>query len=470
VRHTPANPSRRIFRVLASGVLALGLTIGVGTAARADDLDDKKNLIQQQIAANQTQTQGDKSALDVAAAALAESNQRLAAAQADLSAKQKDVREAQAADAALAVQVQAAQDALAAAQAAVVQAKADVDAQQRRINGTVQMASQQDPTLLGLSLLLTGASGSDLNNSVQWATTMFDTSQAAMDRLHVVQATLEAAEAAAKTAADELEAKKHEAEQHLQQTQQLEQAAQQAARAVAAEVAANQKAKEQAAQAVADDQAEQQALAQDMASITQQIVERNARLEAERKAAEEAAKKKAAEEAAAKKAAEEAAAAAAKKPATSPSTPPSSTASTPAKAPSTSTFFLAPIAGPLHVTSSFGWRIDPITGGTSYHSGVDLGAGCGTPIRAAESGTVGQRGWYGTLGNYLVLDHGRINGSYWSTGYGHMSAYNVSLGQYVNRGDIIGYVGTTGRSTGCHLHFNAFKDGVNVNGAPLIGL
>jgi len=234
---------------------------------------------------------------------------------------------------------------------------------------------------------------------------------------------------------------------------------------------ADLKAQADAAAAVAQDQADQAEEEAALAAIEQQIRERIAAQEAKEKAEKEAAEKAAAEKAAAEEEARKKAGQSndgSETPSTDPSdTPtPTPTATRTASGP----FLLPPLAGPLRITSPFGWRIDPITHYSAYHSGVDFGAACGTPVRASESGVVASRVWSSVFGNYVILDHGKINGSYWSTGYAHLSSFAVSAGQQVNRGDIIGYSGTTGRSTGCHLHYNVFKDGNNVNGAPLIGL
>jgi murein DD-endopeptidase MepM/ murein hydrolase activator NlpD len=119
--------------------------------------------------------------------------------------------------------------------------------------------------------------------------------------------------------------------------------------------------------------------------------------------------------------------------------------------------FLRPVPGP--VTSPFGWRIHPILGTRRFHNGVDLGAAYGTPIHAADKGTVVHAGWWGAYGQAVILDHG----SGMSTLYGHMSSVACSEGQTVRRGQVIGYVGATGWATGPHLHFSVFKDGQAVN-------
>ncbi|HEU0303731.1 MAG TPA: peptidoglycan DD-metalloendopeptidase family protein [Gaiellaceae bacterium] len=108
-----------------------------------------------------------------------------------------------------------------------------------------------------------------------------------------------------------------------------------------------------------------------------------------------------------------------------------------------------PVLGP--VTSAFGWRWGRM------HEGIDIGVPSGTPIRAAASGTVIHAGWLGGYGNLVVLDHG----GGLSTAYAHQSSIASGYGQFVTQGQVIGYVGSTGHSTGPHLHFE-----VRVNGVP----
>ena len=111
------------------------------------------------------------------------------------------------------------------------------------------------------------------------------------------------------------------------------------------------------------------------------------------------------------------------------------------------------------ITCGYGPRIHPTTGNYSSHTGIDIGAYSGDPIYAAASGTV-TTATYGTAyGNYVTINHG--NG--YSTLYGHMTRYIVSAGDHVDQGQVIGYVGNTGWSTGPHLHFTVYKNGSLVN-------
>ena len=122
-----------------------------------------------------------------------------------------------------------------------------------------------------------------------------------------------------------------------------------------------------------------------------------------------------------------------------------------------------PADGYWNVTSSYGVRIHPITGGRKMHYGVDIGVPCGVPQRAAAAGTVSYAGWYGSGGNTVAINHGWIGGASWLTRYMHYSSIAVSYGQYVQKGQIIGYTGTTGGSTGCHMHFEVWRNGSTIN-------
>ena len=117
------------------------------------------------------------------------------------------------------------------------------------------------------------------------------------------------------------------------------------------------------------------------------------------------------------------------------------------------------------VTSPFGYRWHPTTGEWSMHKGVDLGAAKGTPIYATRSGTVTIATYHKTAGNYVTINHG----DGYSSVYMHMTHYVVDVGDYVKAGELIGYVGSTGRSTGPHLHFGISYNGTYVNPMDYIG-
>ena len=116
-----------------------------------------------------------------------------------------------------------------------------------------------------------------------------------------------------------------------------------------------------------------------------------------------------------------------------------------------------PVAG--GVSSSFGTRVHPILGSHRFHRGVDLRAGAGTPIRASAGGRVTYAGWNGGYGRQVMVDHGKGL----ATMYAHMSRTAARAGQQVRSGEVIGFVGSTGLSTGPHLHYEVLQNGKPVN-------
>ena len=116
------------------------------------------------------------------------------------------------------------------------------------------------------------------------------------------------------------------------------------------------------------------------------------------------------------------------------------------------------------LTSGYGMRIHPVLGGRRAHKGVDLAEPVGSPVYATADGVVSRADWFSSYGLYISLEHG---GNI-QTRYGHLSRLNVAAGQAVHKGDLIGYVGTTGRSTGPHLHYEVRIAGVAVNPVPYL--
>lgn len=120
-----------------------------------------------------------------------------------------------------------------------------------------------------------------------------------------------------------------------------------------------------------------------------------------------------------------------------------------------------PVGG--SVTSPFGYRKHPIYGYWGLHDGTDFGAPCGAPLWAGRAGTVIRTYYDQVYGNRLYLSIGNVNGANLTLVYNHLSKYAVSQGATVGRGDVVGYVGTTGWSTGCHLHFTVLRNGTPVD-------
>lgn len=118
--------------------------------------------------------------------------------------------------------------------------------------------------------------------------------------------------------------------------------------------------------------------------------------------------------------------------------------------------------GRAMLTSGFGLRYHPVYGGERFHQGIDLAAPWGAPVYSPGEGVVSAAGWHGGYGLLVALNHSRGM----QTRYGHMSRLSVSPGQYVRKGELLGYIGSTGVSTGPHLHYEVRLNGVALNPLP----
>lgn len=119
---------------------------------------------------------------------------------------------------------------------------------------------------------------------------------------------------------------------------------------------------------------------------------------------------------------------------------------------------------PGNITSTYGNRENPVRGGYDFHSGVDISISAGTPVKATADGVVIFSGWSGGSGNLIALEHGFG----YSTFYAHNKRNSVKVGQYVKRGEVIAYSGSTGSSTGPHSHYEIWKGGKHINPMPFI--
>ena len=464
-REPSQMPRRRGMAVtLARGIVAAALTVGLLGAwhpARADELDDKKDQLQQQIEKQESvveQAVADHAEAVAAAgraqAQLADAEDRLAAAEAEREAAEKR-------DAKAAADLDAAEIALREAQADVAAAKAALDSANSRLNEEILVTAQNSDGLLNLALLFQDVDTSNLNARAQLAETLFTSSAKQLDELEERRLALEAAEGVAAEAEKEATRLREEAAKQLKARQAAERRAEDLRAEVADLVAARERAEEKAASFVSEAEQVQAELEADAAEVQARIKDRiakekarQAKLEAERKAAKEKADR-AAREARNKKSNSK------KSSSSSSSGSTSSSGSSTSKSSSSSRTFIYPAGG--RITSQYGMRLHPVLGYWKLHDGTDFGAACGTPIKAAASGVVSDRYYNAGYGNRLMIDHGKIKGDYVTTGYNHASKYIVSVGDRVSQGETIGYVGSTGYSTGCHLHLMVWENGDLVN-------
>ena len=127
--------------------------------------------------------------------------------------------------------------------------------------------------------------------------------------------------------------------------------------------------------------------------------------------------------------------------------------------------FVWPVASYVYISSRFGMRVHPITGQTRSHTGLDIASNQGTSVYAADGGKVTMAGWNGGYGNCIMIDHG--NG--YVTLYGHLNGFAISQGDTVSQGQTIGYVGSTGTSTGSHLHCEVLLNGSRIDPEQFFG-
>lgn len=123
---------------------------------------------------------------------------------------------------------------------------------------------------------------------------------------------------------------------------------------------------------------------------------------------------------------------------------------------------------PMYITSHYGWRLHPVLGYRRLHAGIDLRAYCGMSILAGRSGTVLWARYRSGYGNQVMVDHGYVNGNSVMSSYNHLQGFTVSSGSKVRGGDVVGYSGSTGTSTACHLHFEVYINGNTVDPYPYL--
>ena len=470
----------RILRGIAASAVGVAVLLSMAVPVQADELDDQRSELSSQLANQADAVDHASGELTAANAALQAARDELGTAERKLEAAEETRRQAKALDDKRADELAAAEHALKQAEADVAAAQAAFDSVDARTNEEIVVMTQQSGPLLQIALLVTDVSAADLNQRAQLSTTLFESSALQLDELQSRRFALDAA----KASADEAQAKAAEARQaaaeQLADSQEKEAEADALRAEVEQKVAARDAAADEASQQLGLEEARQSALEAESADVDRRIAERVA---AQKAAEEAAARQKAAEEAAARqKAAEEAAArkaaseAASRKAAAARSSAARARQSTPVKqssagknantvrrpaASTDSRGFQRPVNGRL--SSPYGMRLHPVLGIRKLHDGTDFAAGCGTPIKAAASGTVAERYFNAGYGNRLMIDHGKVGGRYVTTGYNHATRYVVSVGQKVSKGQVVGYVGSTGYSTGCHLHLMVWENGSMVN-------
>ncbi|MGI8457357.1 MAG: peptidoglycan DD-metalloendopeptidase family protein [Propionibacteriaceae bacterium] len=460
----PVRLTARLLRGALAVVVVSAVTAGVvAPLAAADSLTDQRDRVKRQIAATKQVLNESTHQLNAAVAAVETATSKLAVARAEFARTQRDLAAAKKRDVAMAAQLRQTRADLAEAKAKVVQGQRELDAEQAMVGNMVRDQYQQQTNLLPIALLTSSTSMGDFQTRIQWATTMFDTTQATIVRLQELQTQLVAEKARQTTLEQQVATQRQAAAENLATTRTLEAQAKSQAASVATLLGRARSARASAASDVASDQKQYAALQSERGTVERRIAMRIAAQKAT--AARAAARARAAEQAAVAARTKVAAvrkgrsSRSSSRPSTS--SPARSSGSISASAGSASHGFIYPVNAPI--TSPYGMRLHPVLHYWKLHDGTDFGAGCGTPIHAAYSGTVVEKYFNAGYGNRLMIDHGNVDGSYVTTGYNHAIRYTVGVGQHVSTGQLIGYVGTTGYSTGCHLHLMVWRNGSMIN-------
>jgi murein DD-endopeptidase MepM/ murein hydrolase activator NlpD len=406
---------------MAALVVVMALGVSTVPSAQADDLKDKKHRVERQLKGATKDLGESSAALKKAAARLDAAQDQLSVAKTRLATARGKVAVAQERDAEMQAELVEAEAELAAAEAALAQGKIDRETQRQKVASTVaDMYAEGDPELIAFSSLLDADSTEELTRRDGVRDVIVGQEGRAYDELKAAEVLLEVQERQVSDARDDVAAKREAAADHLALMQTLETEQQAAKDSVVALVIERRDARVDARAARARDLAKLRKLKKEQDRIEEML--RKRALAALRRARAQARSQ--------------------------------------ARGPA-SGLLAHPVDG--YVTSPFGYRVHPIYRYWGLHDGVDFGGGCGTPLRAAAPGRVVSSYFSGVYGNRLIIDHGAMAGRGVATIYNHATSYNVGVGDRVTEGQVIGYEGSSGWSTGCHLHFTVMVNGQAVD-------
>jgi murein DD-endopeptidase MepM/ murein hydrolase activator NlpD len=455
-------------RRLAVSTLLVVLPLSVVTPVYAADPEARRHEIEQRLAATQHELTESTTALaratesyrqaeaqlPSARSALATAQTRLEAAQAHLSEVRGQLAAARAADRMAADRLAAAEAEVRTAEQRVADMTTQIDGH-RSLMGRVAAQAYQQGSLGGLSGLVSVVNSrtvDDFNSRVTHAQTAITSQDVVIDRLEDTRAVLANERVRLDVLRKEAQRLREEAAAALRRTEQLEVEAQSAE----AQAAIDRKAAADAEAAVAALVGQrQQAVAAAKNAADADAAEYTA-LENERRAIEAAIAQRAREAAEQARQAERA-----RQPAKPPTriVPKEAEGESGGPAPGRSLSGLGYPLSSVSVTSPFGMRLHPVLHIRKLHDGTDFRAPCGTPVYASAAGEVVWASGKGGYGNQVLVDHGAINGQSVMTSYSHLSSFAVGRGHQVSKGQLIGKAGTTGYSTGCHLHFMVYASG-----------
>jgi murein DD-endopeptidase MepM/ murein hydrolase activator NlpD len=404
----PAEPARIPESGIGIGMLTAGLPLA--QAADTGDLEAKKRQVERRISRADQAQEHSSAALQAATDALAQAQTDLVDARAQVAQTRGELATAQALDALMQRRLENAEERLVHAKEALAEGEAQVASQEDDLRAMVVAGYEQgDPSLMGLSMIFTDQDPAQIAGSMNASATVVNKQSAILDGLEATRVVLAVHRAETAAAREEVALRRQEAADNVATKQALQLQAVAAEEQVSQMVSLRTQARDAAAKAKKTDMAVLAGLTVERDRIADLIAEQASR-------------------------------------------------GAGYTGPGDGNGFLdAPVDG--YVTSPYGWRVHPIFGYRNLHDGIDFGAGCGTPIRAAAPGKVLTEYYQTAYGNRIVIDHGVKYGTGVATIANHMSSYAVAEGERVKRGQVIGYVGDTGWSTGCHLHFTVLENG-----------
>lgn len=418
MRFFPSSRHRRTIAAWAAGT-ALLATVANPHAFADGDLKQKQKQVHKEVRDASHDLDESSAALRRAKAALASAQSALVAAQGRLAVAQGKVTAARVVDQQMKAKLAAAEQRLVTAREDLEQGKRDVAAQRLKVGNTISGYYEQgDPQLMAMAAVMDAHDFSEVTRQLEFMDTVVGLQTQGFEELRAAEVLLTVREHQVEDARNEVARQRVAAAKHLEAMRSLEAQAATAAAAVRRQVAARASAQNLAAAARRQDRAQLAQLRKEEERIKQLIIERARRAKGGYKGA-------------------------------------------------TNGILNMPIDGP--VTSPYGWRTHPIYGYWGLHDGVDFKASCGENLWAVASGRVLARYYSDVWGNRLYLDLGNFNGRNVTVIYNHLSSYSASVGERVSRGEVVGHAGTTGWSTGCHLHFTLMVNGNPVDPMPWIG-
>jgi murein DD-endopeptidase MepM/ murein hydrolase activator NlpD len=383
---------------------------------RRDDLKDRKADVNDRLHGAHRDLDESSGQLLAAARALNAAQAQLATAQQNLARTRGQLSAAIELDRVMQDRLQEAEARLEYAEQALEDSRSDVRSAEDKLSSFIVTTYEYgSPSLTSLSLVLQGGEPSDFGRNMSLADSVVGAQSATIDQLQAKKTISKVREQAVQRLRDQVAKRREEAAENLARMKVLEAQAEEQTKQVQALVAERQAAEQQAEQAKQIDLARIKTLEAKREKIKDHLERIAERL------------------------------------------------SGPGIQVSNSGGWLSWPVTDTYITSPYGMRFHPILHYWKLHDGTDFGAACGTPVYAAASGTVISEYYDDAYGNRVTISHGNVNGVSLATSYNHLTSFVAGYGEHVERGQLIAYSGTTGWSTGCHLHFMVYENGATVD-------